>query len=203
MSIVGGNLESKELGLQIGTSGTHNNTEIDLATGFLRLKQIDSDGSGKPVYAEEGTWISNPINLEDKFNGFDRVFTSDVDNGSSRIAVLTRVSDNGVEWSEWVAVAYDGNIQSQAKQYIQVKIDLFAGYETDVFLILDFNSVNDVSLLDNNNFVDTSNGLRLKREHEFDMTLDTSWVNEGSLHRKLITRDEWVRIDRLNFLKKG
>lgn len=135
MTIVGGNLEHKEIGLPIGVSGTHNNTEIDSATGYLRLVQVDTDGQGNPVYAEEGTWVSDVINLEDKFHDFEKVFASNIDNGTSSFAILTRVSDNNIDWSDWVAVGYDGAILSDTKQYIQVRVDLFAGFVTDVFLI--------------------------------------------------------------------
>lgn len=135
MTTVGGILERKEIGLSIGVSGTHNNTEIDSVTGHLRLAQVDTDGSGNPIFAEEGTWISDVINLEDKFADFEKVFSSSLDKGSSSIAILTRVSDNNMDWSDWVAVGYDGAILSDTKQYIQIRIDLFAGFVTDLFLV--------------------------------------------------------------------
>ncbi|MEQ6355278.1 hypothetical protein ABNX05_11670 [Lysinibacillus sp. M3] len=191
MTTVGGNTEKKEIGLSIGVSGTHNNTEIDKATGYLRLAQVDIDGSGNLIYAEEGVWVSDVINLEDRFQSFDKVFTNNTENGSSSFAVLTRVSDNGENWSEWIAIAEDGAIQSETKQYIQVRIDLFAGFVTDLFSI----SNSDFEI---NAFVETSNGLQLKRNYKYDMTEDETWSDTGSLHRKKITRDEWLRIDRLD-----
>ena len=202
MAIIGGNLENKEIGLPIDVSGTHSNTQIDTTTGYLTLKQIDTDGSGRPVYVDKGTWISDVIDLQDKFADFGKIFTTSVTNGNSSIAVLTRVSDNGTVWSEWIAVAYDGTIQSDTKQFIQVRIDFFAGFVTDVFLVSEFNNVNDVNLLDNNIFIETSNGLRLKRNYEFNMTIDNSWSEEGSLYRKPITRSDWLKIDKLNVLRK-
>lgn len=135
MTTVGGILERKEIGLSIGVSGTHNNTEIDSVTGHLRLAQVDTDGSGNPIFAEEGTWISDVINLEDKFADFEKIFSSSLDKGSSSIAILTRVSDNNMDWSDWVAVGYDGAILSDTKQYIQIRIDIFAGFVTDLFLV--------------------------------------------------------------------
>lgn len=196
MTIVGGNLERKEIGLPIGVSGTHNNTEIDSATGYLRLAQVDTDGQGNPVYAEEGTWVSDVINLEDKFHNFEKVFVSNSDYGASSFAILTRVSDNNIDWSDWIAIALDGTIQSDTKQYIQIRIDLFAGYVTDVFLVS--NSDFEVSA-----FVEDSSGLRLQRNYQYVMKLDLTWSDEGSLHRKKITRDEWMRIDKLNILLKA
>lgn len=135
MSIIGGNLEKKEIGLPIGISGTHNNTEINKSTGFLQLIEVDTDSQGKSIYAEQGSWTSDVIDLEDKFQDFDKVFTINTNNGSSSFAVLTRVSDNGRDWTDWIAIAEDGAIQSDTKQYIQVRIDLFAGFVTDEFVI--------------------------------------------------------------------
>lgn len=190
MTIVGDNVEHKEIGLPIGVSGTHNNTEIDSATGYLRLAQVDTDGQGNPVYAEEGSWISDVINLEDKFTDFEKVFSTSISNGTSLIAILTRVSDDNIDWSEWTATAMDGTIQSDTKQYIQVRIDLFAGFVTDVFIV----SNNDFEA---NEFVEVSNNIKLKRDYQYNMALDLSWADVGSLHRQKITHDEWVRIDRL------
>ncbi|WP_341302232.1 hypothetical protein MHB44_07660 [Lysinibacillus sp. FSL H8-0500] len=355
MTTVGGNLEQKEIGLPVGISGIHNNTEIDSATGYLRLAQIDTDGQGNLVYAEEGTWISDVINLGDKFTDFEKVFSNSANNGSSSFAILTRVSDNNMDWSDWTPIALDGTIQSDTKQYIQVRIDLFAGFVTDVFLIpfeqfennsftekiqtkigsyvipkltsntssslgfafsssqynatydtwkafdatnsTDFITANLVVLgyigfcfaskiriskykirstatssvvhampknwvlegsnntVDGHNgeweIIDTQNnqnwainvereyeiinpkefhsyrirwtennghplytrfaelnffepdsyGFKLKRDYTYDMTLDSIWEDEGSLHRKKITREEWVKIDRLEVVK--
>ena len=202
MTMVGGVPEQKDIGLPIALSGTHNNTELDSATGFLRLKAVDTDANGLNVYSETGTWISSTIDLQDKFADFGKVFTTEQVSNNSSIAVFTRVSDNGSVWSDWIAVAYDGTIQSETKQYIQVRIDFFAGFETDVYLISEFNNTEDVNLFDNNSLVETSNGLRLKRNHSLDMTIDSSWTGEGSLHRQPIKREEWLRIDKMNVLLK-
>lgn len=48
----------------------------------------------------------------------------------------------------------------------------------------------------------TVESVQLKRDYNYDMTKDESWTEEGSLHRKGITRDEWTRIDKLNVVKK-
>ncbi|WP_107924857.1 hypothetical protein [Lysinibacillus parviboronicapiens] len=142
MALIGGNLEKKEIGLPIGVSGTHDNTEINKTTGFLQLVEVDIDGQGNPIYTEEGSWTSDVIDLGDIFQDFEKIFTTNTNNGASSFAVLTRVSDNGRDWSDWIAIAEDGAIQSDTKQYIQVRIDLFAGFVTDVFTIAnsDFNT---------------------------------------------------------------
>lgn len=141
MALIGGNTEKKKIGLSIGVSGTHDKTKISKDTGFLELVDIDVDGEGRPIYVEQGSWTSDVIDLGDIFQDFEKVFTDSKINGSSSFAVLTRVSSNNYDWSDWVAIAEDGTIQSATKQFIQVRIDLFAGFVTDVFVIAksDFN----------------------------------------------------------------
>ncbi|KMN41545.1 hypothetical protein [Lysinibacillus sp. LK3] len=141
MAIIGGNTEKKEIGLSIGVSGTHDRTKINKDTGYLELVDIDVDGQGNPIYVEQGSWTSDVVDLGDIFQDFDKVFTDSVVNGSSSFAVLTRVSSNNIDWSDWTPIALDGTIQSDTKQYIQVRIDLFAGFVSDTFIIAksDFN----------------------------------------------------------------
>ncbi|MFI2129405.1 hypothetical protein ACH434_05040 [Lysinibacillus fusiformis] len=141
MALIGGNTEKKKIGLSIGVSGTHDKTKINKDTGFLELVDIDVDGEGKPIYLEQGSWTSDVIDLGDIFQDFEKVFTDSIVNGASSFAVLTRVSSNNYDWSDWVAIAEDGTIQSATKQFIQVRIDLFAGFVTDLFFIAkrDFN----------------------------------------------------------------
>lgn len=141
MALIGGNTEKKKIGLSIGVSGTHDKTKINKDTGFLELVDIDVDGEGNPIYVEQGSWTSDVIDLGDIFQDFEKVFTDCTVTGASSFAVLTRVSSNNYDWSDWIAIAEDGTIQSETKQYIQVRIDLFAGFVTDVFIIAksDFN----------------------------------------------------------------
>lgn len=47
-------------------------------------------------------------------------------------------------------------------------------------------------------FSPAQTALQLKREYKYNMTKDSTWSDTGSLHSKNITRDEWLRIDRLD-----
>lgn len=141
MTVIGGNTEKKEIGLPIDISGKHDKTEINKSTGFLQLVEIDVDGEGNPIYVEKGSWTSDVIDLGDIFQDFEKVFTTSNVSDSSSFAVLTRVSSDSDDWSDWTPIALDGTIQSETEQYIQVRIDLFAGFVSDAFFISksDFN----------------------------------------------------------------
>lgn len=42
--------------------------------------------------------------------------------------------------------------------------------------------------------------IQLKRDYQYSMTRDKTWGGEGSLHRKLITANEWLRIDKMSII---
>ncbi len=196
MTAVGGIVETKEIGISVGiANGTHNNTVYDSTNGYIVLKTTDTDGNGNPVYAETGEWISDVIEIDDKFKNYQKVFTTHINNGSeiddslSSIKIQTRVSKDGVTWDEWVDANADGTINSattwdetladetiktHVKQYAQVKIVFNAGFATDVFLISEFDNSTDKELFTNSEFLDSSNGLILNREYSFYMTKDVS-----------------------------
>lgn len=184
MTSIGGNIELKEIGLAIGTSGTHFNTEIDEQSGHLRLV---SNGDG---YEAEGYWISDIIDLGDNFKEFGKVFATDIQNGGSNLAIQTHTSDNGIDFNEWLPVAMDGTIQSVKSRYIQAMIKLFAGYSDETNPI-------DLSTVTGSELVEFDNGLKLKTEHTFDM------VQEGEVARHLVSRDEFKRIDGLEVIPEG
>jgi len=43
--------------------------------------------------------------------------------------------------------------------------------------------------------------ISLKRNYSFDMSLDESWSDIGSLHRYKVSRNEWTRIDKMDVMR--
>lgn len=199
MTAVGGNLENKPIGLQFGVSGTF--VDCELVDGKVQLKSISQDSSGNNIYANSGTWTSEIIDIGDNFNAYGKLFASEVKQGDSSIKLETRTSSDGNNFEEWQEVSSDGTINSTKNKFIQVKVTFYVGYGDLNFYISQGNNADDAKNVFNNDFIDTSNGITLKRDYEFNMTKDTSWNSEGELHRKLITRNEWSRIDKMNVLR--
>lgn len=48
-----------------------------------------------------------------------------------------------------------------------------------------------------NFIVPSVESIQLKRDYKFDMTQDSTWSDTGSLHKKDIVGDEWLKIDKL------
>ena len=196
MTTVGGNLENKTIGLQFGVSGTF--VDCELVNGKVQLTSIGVDSLGNNIYKEEGTWTSNIIDIGDNFKDYGKLFASEVKQGNSSIKLETRTSDDGVTFDEWQTVASDGTINSTKRRRIQVRVTFYVGYDGVNLYISQGNNADDAVNVFNNEFIDTSNGITLKHDYEFEMTKDASWTGEGELHRKLITRDEWSKIDKMN-----
>mgnify|MGYP003488821977 CR=1 FL=1 len=190
--------ETKEIGITLGIGlGTYSNTEY--VDGAIKLVKTLTTDLGDSIYVSEGYWESKAIDLVDKFQDFDRVVLSKVQTKSDTIGVFTRTSDDGVIFDEYISTTETGNIQSETRRHIQIKIVFYAGYELTNFTLSDFNSSSDATLFNNPYYIETSGGLlKLKRDYSYLMTRDSSWSSEGYLFRKKITRAEWIRLDKIS-----
>lgn len=189
-------IETKEIGISFDIGqGNFVNTEI--VSGSLRLKKIAESATLEPIYEKEGHWISKVIDTVDKFREYDKIAVTKVQFTKDLYKIETRSSDNGVDFNPYIALSAGSNILSPKKRYIQIKITLYAGFLDESFTISDFNNPLDANKWEDNTYIETNGVLKLKRYYEFSMTEDTSWTDEGSLHRQTINKDKWRRIDKL------
>lgn len=185
---------TQEIGIPIDlSSGEFQGTVYK--DGVLQLIEVGVDDLGQIVYAEKGSWISDPIPIQDKIQAFKNVVRSIVEDAGTTIITSVAVSDDGFNWSEYVRVGTDGKIlNAEVKRFAKVKVELFASLNSSEMLV-------DPKKYESE-FIDTSNGIRIKRKYSWDMTKDDTWSDEGSLHRKKITRDDWARIDKISVVEK-
>ncbi|QJI52477.1 hypothetical protein [Psychrobacillus phage Perkons] len=190
-------IQTKEIGVSLGVDkGTFHNTNF--TTGKLQLNKVGETEDLKPLYATNGYWESEVIDLVDKFKEYDKIVLSKTQFTQDFYEVLTRTSDDNSTFSEYKVVAMDGKVQSPTKRYIQIKINFEAGMISQEFLISNFNNVTDIQAWSNADLVETKDGvLKLKRDYVFPMAKDVTWSSEGSLHRKKIARNEWKKINTL------
>lgn len=189
------NTETKEIGIDIGIDrGVFDNTKIEDDSLILDYEVGDND---EKIYSKEGSWTSDIVDLVDKFKEYDKVVLSKEIPDGTNYAISVRVSDDGNNFGEYTATAPDGSFLLETKRYVQVKISLFAGFEAKI-VSYDFNSEEDVNQWEDNSYIETTGGsLKLKRNYTFNMSEDTAWSEEGKLHRKLIQRNQWKKIDSL------
>lgn len=186
MTIQGGIIESKTIGVPIGSNGVFTNTE-------LVNDRIQLSKNNEGVFYPEGMWTSRVIDIEDNFDSFGKVFVTNTNNGNSSIAVLTRTSDDGITFDQWTAIAMDGSILSVKRRFISVRIVFYASYGNLSI------PITGIQISNNNQYVDgDNNSISLKRNYTYPMVLDDSWNQNGFLYRKLIDRNEWLSIDKLN-----
>lgn len=197
MAIQGGVIETKTIGLSIGTTGTFVNTE--LVNGQIQLKKKD----GTNFLHEEGEWISPVIDIGDNFQAFGKVFTTHVNSGSSSIAILTRTSDDGINFDAWTATAVDGAILSVKRRYISIKVVFYAAFGDSNIIISQLDNQTEALKFFNSEWIDTSSGLKLRRNYEFGMSKSSTWSDTGTLHKKIMTRSDWAKISTLNVKKNS
>lgn len=189
-------IETKEIGIPIGIgSGNHINTEF--INGYLQLKVAGETENQEAAYEKEGYWESKVVDTVDKFREYDKIAVTKIQLTKDLYKIETRTSDDGVSFNEYISITASSHILSPKKRYIQIKITLYAGLLSEVIVLSDFNSLDDVNKWEDNTYIETDGVLKLKRDYQFEMIEDTSWSDEGSLHRKLIVRDEWKRIDKI------
>lgn len=187
-------VETKEIGIDTGIGvGIYHNTEF--VDGKIQLKKVSKTDTGKPVYEMNGYWESEVIDLVDKFKEYDRIALSKLQEITDVYSIMTRTSSDGITFDEYIATTPEGKIQSETKRYIQVKVNLFAGLSNESDLVSDFTSPSAIEDWENNKFIETDGVLKLKKEYQLEMNKDNTWADEGSLHRKLIKKENWKKID--------
>lgn len=186
-------IETREIGIDTGIGlGTYHNTEY--INGNIQLRQKEVNENGKPIYSMEGHWESDIVDLVDKFKEYDNVALAKTQQTKDIYSIETRVSDDGVIFSEYQATTPEGKVQSPMKRYIQVKLNFFAGLINQVYTT-SFNTEVEAGDWRNGEFVDTSSGLKLKKDYVLPMEKDATWIEAGSLHRKLIKKEDWKQIN--------
>lgn len=193
MTIIGEMIEQKTIGINLELNGTNVNTE--LVNGILQLKPTIKDGI--ITYSDNGEWISEIIDIGDNFNNYDKLLLNQNNEGNSSVRIFTRSSSDRINFNTWTEIDSDNNILSQKNRYIQVMI-LFTSDSTIETLVID-NSKFESDYSE----VNSDGDLVLKSMVDFDMIKDESWSDDGELHRKLVTRSEWLRLDKMNVLRKN
>lgn len=124
-------VEQKPIGIPIATDGTFSNTE--LLDGKIQLKASTQN----PVtYPQVGLWTSKAVDIGDSFKEYGKIIATSLNENGSTVAISTRSSDNGTTFSPWQKTEADGTIVSPKGRYIQVRLELRAGFTVDDIFIL-------------------------------------------------------------------
>jgi hypothetical protein len=188
MSTIGGVVQ--EIGIPIDLSKGEFNGTI-FKDGKLQLLENGVDDLGQVVYVANGYWISNIVNIQNKFHAFKNVVKNLVKEGDASCLVSVSTSENGTSWSPFVYTDENGSIVNEGvSKYAKVKIELFGSLNLSEMFVDHSKYVSE--------FIDyQNNGVKIKHDYEYQMTKDNTWSEDGTLHRKLITRSDWAKIGRL------
>lgn len=124
MTVQGGIIEQKTIGIKIGTSGNFFNTEY--VNGVIQLTKASSDPNSI-IYNSNGRWESEIIDIGDNFESYGKLLITEILNGESETRVYTRTSSNAIIFGDWQEISQTNDILSQKNRYIQVAIDFIAG----------------------------------------------------------------------------
>lgn len=192
MAIQGGIIETKEIGIPMSLNGEYNNTE--LVNDKIRLKL--KSGS-QTEYEKFGYWISEVIDIGDEFKDFEN-FISKVDvSGNSQVVISTRTSSDGIAFNNWSYLGNANEITSDKNRYVQVRFEFTAGTSDNLINIPTKNST-DLIKFNNSELLAIDNGLKIRDSFELAMTIDTNWTSDGTLYRKNLTANDWLRFNTIN-----
>lgn len=186
---------TQDVGIKIDlTKGKHTNTVYDETTKKIALQKLRTTYDEKEnIYAREGFWVSDIMDLVDKYTSLENLALTSELNGAEYTA-YTRTSIDNITWDEFVAINSSGKMMSVPRRYVQVKI-AFKGKITDYQEPLHDFTVKDVEKFKENEFINFGGNLELKREYEYKMSKDDTWKSDGSLFRKKIKNTKFKKID--------
>lgn len=192
-------MATHSIGLVIDiTKGAHDNTEI--FNGKLRLRKTGEDYTSTNVYVNSGFWLSEKIDLVDKYNSLENLAISSIVNGSSTYKAFTRTSDDSITWDNYVEINYiNGKMMSVPKRFIQIRIEFIGGKQTKTDTVHDFDGGKS-ALFVNNKFIKLDGNLQLRKEYSDNMTLDTTWSDTGFLFRKKISRTDFKKVNSISII---
>lgn len=176
------------------TKGVHTNTVYDEDTNKIALKNTGTSyDEKKNIYATDGYWVSEIMDLVDKYTSLGNLALTTELNGAEYTA-YTRTSSDNITWDDYVKINSSGKMMSVPQRYIQIKIEI-KGQDAEYQEPLHDFTVEDIDKFEENEFINFSGNLELKQEYDYKVSKDDSWSDEGSLFRKKIRNTKFKRID--------
>lgn len=123
----GGSLEVSSTGRLYSSFGRN--------SGYMQMYEI-----GGGLHSNSGSWLSPVLNLA-YVSSFGNLDLSQTTPGDTAIAAYTRTSSNGTTWDNWQLVT-EGTINSAAKPYLQVRLDLTASSDQTLSPSIDSLTIN-------------------------------------------------------------
>jgi|GEM_PF-3366986 len=112
------------------------------------------------------------------------------------VKVYTATSSDNLTFSDWQSINPDGTIASPSARYIKIKVELIGGAEVQEKTVYDFTLTDAVNFEANKQIV-FDGSLRLKVNHTESMDLDPSFSESGTLLRKVINKNQFKTIEKL------
>lgn len=186
------NVETIEIGLGLELSeGEFVNCEWVEDT--LKLTK-DENG----YYHTSGQWTSKVTELKDKFKEFDKVVLDKILEGNAIVEVYTRTSEDNVSFSEWEKL--QGNeIAQEPSRYIQVRVNLIAGYTVSSKETSFVNVDLEGKVKDHQHFTSDKDGVKLSKAVPYKVKKSSIVLEEGLVSEVEINIDDFKTVSNFNF----
>ena len=169
---------------------------VEQIDGQLKLKSIGRTYDGaKQVFAPYGAWISNPIDLVDKYTSLGNLAMNSIVATGTSYMTYTRTSEDGATWDAWVPINIEsGEMKSVPRRFIRIKLELFGSADVVKEIVENFDT--DEAFDGDNPYVQFSGSkLALKRYYSYMMDKSDSWNGEGAVFRKTIDKSNFKKLD--------
>lgn len=178
------------LGLDLGKGDFEN---CEWVEDTLKLTK-DENGQ----YHTSGQWTSEVTELKDKFKKFDKVVLDKTLEGNATTEVFTRTSEDGISFSEWEKL--QGNeIAQGTSRYVQVRVDLIAGYTTSSKETSFVNVDLEGKVKDHQHFTSDKDGVKLSKAVPYKVKKSSVVLEEGLVSEVEINIDDFETISNFNF----
>lgn len=191
-------MATENIGVPIDLSaGNFMNTEIGANGLQLKYNRQTYDKISN-VYADYGVWISDSIDLVDKYTSLENLAITSIVNGLSSYKSYTRTSDDNFTWDNYIEIDSTGKMMSVPRRFIQIKIEFFGGLQDKTEVVDDFVDPLD---FESNEYIgfDGSN-LQLKRNYKYEQSIDSTWTESGNVFRRTIDKSKFKKIDSIRII---
>ncbi|OME53964.1 hypothetical protein BSK59_15395 [Paenibacillus odorifer] len=184
-------MATQEIGIILDLSnGIFTNTQY--VEGKLQLVNVGLDGDENIIFASKGDWESETMLIKDKVASFKNVVKTIIVSGNATTKVYTKSSDDGFVWTDYVSTNDDGSINSPAKKYARIKIEIIAGFVDANFYIDKFEDSDKYS----NDFMNFGNGeLSLKKDYTYQMENNIEFVGVGKIFSRKVPKSKFKKLN--------
>lgn len=182
---------------------------------YIKVYKFDTNGYGYKVstisefeayeeininkYDKNGFYETPIINLGDNFKSLSKIDISDVIPNDTMVKIYTATSNDGISFTNYIALNPDYTIASPSAPYIKVKLELIGYGENNDRTIYYFDEEENNRFQKNENII-LDGTAKLKTQYTYELEVDNDFTESGTLLKKAIEKSKFKSIESLEVL---